>query len=84
MIDPLLDAAERARPSWKSWKAHVRLLSFCLRYSYVPTDEQLLNRLVLEFLTLFRAAYPESYSKPKHHMIEHLAKYLWWVESCIE
>lgn len=34
MIDPMLDHAARDRPSWKSFVAHKRLVSFCLRYTY--------------------------------------------------
>ena len=35
-----------------------------------------LECLVNEFLNLFALTYPESYFKPKHHMLEHLKKYL--------
>ena len=59
LIDPLLDAASRTRPSWISWKAHVRVLSFCLRHAYIPSDVFILERLVNDFLTRFTAAYPE-------------------------
>jgi hypothetical protein len=77
MTDPLLDQqAARARPSWTCWRAHVRLVTFCLRYSFMPGDDETVDRLVKEFLAFFHATYPESYFKPKHHMIEHLGKYL--------
>ena len=75
MIDPLLDEAARNRPSWISWKAHVRLLSFCLRHSYKPGDAYLLDVLVRDFLSKFAAAYEPSYHKPKHHHLLHLKKY---------
>ena len=78
MIDPMLDARSRSRSTWKTWKAHVRLLSFCLRYTYAAGDVETLDSLVNEFLNLFTSTYPESYFKPKHHMIEHLPKYLRW------
>ena len=76
MIDPMLDSSSRQRSTWITWKAHVRLLQFCLRYAYVPSDDETLERLVHEFVNLFTSTYPQSYVKPKHHMIEHLKKYL--------
>ena len=39
-------------------------------------DYDTLDRLVKEYLSVFTAAYPESYYKPKHHHLEHLRKYL--------
>ena len=76
MIDPLLDEHSRSRSTWKTWKAHVRLLSFCLRYTHAADDDVTLECLVNEFLNMFTLTYPESYFKPKHHMLEHLKKYL--------
>jgi len=75
MIGPLLNAKERQRTSWISWIAHVRLLSFCLRYVYVQSDGEVLIRLVNDFLTKFIDAYGKQYHKPKHHMLKHLVKY---------
>lgn len=76
MIDPMLDSSSRKRPTWICWKAHVRLLSFCLRFTFVPSDDEVLERLTQEFLNQFTSTYPDSHVKPKHHMIEHLPKYL--------
>ena len=75
MIDPLLDDEDRKRSKWISWKAHVRLLSFCLRHSYMPSDAALLDPLVQDYLHKFSAAYGEKYFKPKHHHLNHLSKY---------
>ena len=77
MIEPMLDANSRSRPTWRTWRAHVRFLRFCLRYTYIADDDEVtLERLVNEFLELFTSTYPDNYYKPKHHMIEHLKKYL--------
>ena len=75
LIDPLLNAEERRSLTWISWKAHVRLLSFCLRYAYAPSDGEVLIRLANDFLTKFADAYDQQYHKPKHHMLKHLIKY---------
>ena len=79
LIDPLLDSNDRKRTSWISWKAHVRLLSFCLRYEYAPSDGDVLVCLVNDFLTKFFASYPIQYHKPKHHMLKHLIKYFRYI-----
>lgn len=42
-------------------------------------DDVILERLVNEYLVLFKLAWPESYLKPKNHMLDHLKKYLRYV-----
>ena len=77
MLEPLLDEAARERPSWISWKAHVRLAAFVLRFSYnAQRDGVLCDRLINDFDQKFDLAYLESHRKPKHHCIKHLRKYL--------
>jgi hypothetical protein len=83
MIDPMISPAARARPTWVCWKAHARLVTFCLRYTFQRGDDEVLGRLIQEYLALLHLAYPESYVKPKHHMIKHLPKYLRCITSHI-
>lgn len=37
LIEPLLNEEARQRPTWICWKAHVRLVCFCLHYTYDAT-----------------------------------------------
>jgi hypothetical protein len=76
LIEPLLSHEECKRSSWISWKAHVRLATFCLRFSYDSiTDGDHLDRLVKDFDAKFHRAYPASYRKPKHHRTKHMRKH---------
>ena len=62
---------------WHSWVAHVRLLTFCLKHQYSRDDVVAVGTLKDEYLRAFRAV-PQyvPWEKPKHHFLEHLAKYL--------
>lgn len=77
ILAPLLSETWRASPAWKSWVAHVRLLTFCLQHEFELTDVQTCDTLVSTYLGLFRAV-PQykGYEKPKHHFLIHLSKYL--------
>ena len=75
LLDPFLDKNARSRSSWISWMAHVRLLTFCLRYSFERGAESTIHALVNDYLNKFDAAYGERYCKYKHHAIKHLPKY---------
>jgi hypothetical protein len=77
MIEPLLSQQQRLRTTWISWKAHVRLAVFVLRYTYdAEKDGAVCDALVNDYDKKFDAAYPSVYRKPKHHCIKHLRKYL--------
>jgi hypothetical protein len=80
MIDRLLNDEQRRRPSWASWLAHVRLLTFVLRYQFSAGDRETVDALVDDYDAKFDAAYKRlnggNYRKPKHHMLRHLRKYL--------
>lgn len=78
LIEPMLDSSERLRPTWISWKAHVRMASFCLRYVYdLSVDVPKLQGMLNDYDSKFHAAYPnKEYSKPKKHFKNHLPKYL--------
>lgn len=79
LVDPLLTDTARKNPKWISWKAHVRLLCFCLRYSYhATTAGDTLDGLISDYELKFDSAYGagSAYSKPKHHTLRHLRKYL--------
>lgn len=77
LLEPLLDTEAQKRKSWISWKAHVRLAAFVLRFSYdAQRDGELCDQLVNDFDQKFDLAYPPEYRKPKHHCIKHLRKYL--------
>lgn len=76
LIEPLLTHQERGRSSWISWKAHVRLATFSLRFSYDRTsDGDHLDMLVKDYDAKFHRAYPAPYRKPKHHRTKHLRKH---------
>ena len=57
LVEPLLTAEATRRPKWISWVAHVRLLTFVLGYTFDEGASDILARLVLDYLTKFRAAY---------------------------
>ena len=76
MISPLLSAEQQRRPSWISWTAHVRLLTFVLRHSFTPADLDTLDVLINDYDAKFHLAYKGAYRRPKHHMLRHLRKYI--------
>ena len=76
MIEPLLNEQEKRRPSWMSWTAHVRLLTFVLRHSFSLADVETLQVLVNDFDAKFHAAYKGKFRRPKHHLLRHLVKYV--------
>ena len=55
----------------------MRLLTFCLKHQYTRDDVRAVGTLKDEYLRAFRAV-PQyvPWEKPKHHFLEHLAKYL--------
>ena len=76
MIDPLLSDSGRESPSWVSWLAHVRLLTFVLRYSFSVADADRLDHIVRDYDMKFELAHGPEYRRPKHHQLRHLKKYL--------
>lgn len=77
LIAPLLSPQAQQSPKWISWKAHVRLVSFCMRNCFdARSDPDHLDMLINDFDSKFDAAYGTPYRKPKHHCIKHLTKYL--------
>lgn len=78
MFESLLSEAARQLPEWKSWVAHVTLVTFCLQHEYRwPEDGKVCERLVSNYLVAYDAV-PDytGHHIYKHHVVKHLAKQL--------
>ena len=75
-LDPRISHQDRTHPKWSSWVAHARLSNFATRRQYSRSDVDVTNTLVRDYLQKYVTAYGESFCKPKHHSLKHLAKYL--------
>ena len=53
IIEPLLNAKQRALPAWISWKAHVELVTLTVQHQLTIADVQMLDQLVVKHSELF-------------------------------
>lgn len=78
MFEPLLSGTARDEPEWKSWVAHVTLVTFCLQHEYRwPEDGRVCELLVDRYLAAFDAVPGYAgFHIYKHHAVKHLRKQL--------
>jgi hypothetical protein len=74
MIEPVLTAEQRQRPSWTCWKKLVELYVACIQHEFTLADIKRVDDLVIQHSQLFDSvsAYC-GFKRPKHHFMTHLA-----------
>ena len=78
MLEPLLNANQKAHPAWASWLKLVELFTLCVQHELEVSDIQRIDDLQVEHSELFdRVPEYAGLKRPKHHFLAHLATDIW-------